>query len=162
MAKFLKMEVWKLLKRNPGCHARDLSKQLGWEDYNTAKALQWLVKHGCAQGVGYSHARRFYAVAREPVDGRGLSAGSIMALKVPDNYMENLAKANAVRYRMMAAGTYKLKRMKQPKAAERVGAGMLTLERCWKLPSTFAPANSEGHDYGREGAPSDNAQEEAA
>src|SRR6185312_11449323 len=96
MARFLKLEAWKVLRRRGGAYSWEVAEDMIIGTDVAIKHLRWLVQNGSATVEGRYRRRRYYATVKRPESSKGYAPNSLAALAGGQAQWEaRLAKAIA-------------------------------------------------------------------
>ncbi len=121
---FKSRKVWMALRRTPGLTSREIAEVIGWAPRRVSDSLNFLAAYKSVYFVGRKRGWcmdcRWWATDVEPIDGRGLTKGSQLALRQhqPD-WRPSLAAANVAR--------------RAPKRVIPKPVAITELERCWPI-----------------------------
>ena len=97
--KFKALQVWRSIKRHPGCSRADVMADLRWRsDHSVSQIVMRLRVSGCARSEGHGRGTRWWALDKRPEDGRGQEETSQVAIRNQHRHWQaNLVKAAQAR-----------------------------------------------------------------
>lgn len=79
--RFVQGSIWRLLQRRPGIGIHAIGQAIGTHPDLVSSLMRKLRHKGCVRLEGYGPSACWYAIGTEPLDDRGIAAGTHAVLR---------------------------------------------------------------------------------